>query len=532
MSDRHHQTDRRDDTGRPARRPNILWIIADQLRADHLGFGGNPIVRTPHLDRLAARGTVFDNAWVANPICMPNRCSMLTGRMPSAHGVIFNDRSLAPGSNTVARVLDEAGYRTALIGKSHLQHGLSRNVVRDQQAAPTQTTPWPAGWDTLEDPERYLNGVPEIDDFYGFRHVSFAIGHGDAVAGHHYAWAVARGADPAQLRREWGPGADALARYAGWWQVYQPTLPEAFHSTTFVTEQSIDWLGAIANSRRGGDDAPFFLQCSFPDPHHPFTPPGRWWHAYRPADMPVPSTFDDPLTHAPAHVRRIRAIAPSRNPVQMFGATRELVQHAMAAEFGLIEMMDAGIGRVLTALRQLGLEEDTIVVFTSDHGDMFGDHGLMLKATLHYQGCLRVPLVFARPGGPPARTNALASSLDLAQTFIELAGAQPFADMQGVSLAPVLADPAARVRDHVYVEEDMPLALHGSFLPLRSRTLMTERYRLSRYATGDVELYDRANDPDELHNRALDPACAGERAALTEQLLEAMTRASPLTSSA
>ncbi|MEM7219500.1 MAG: sulfatase-like hydrolase/transferase [Pseudomonadota bacterium] len=103
-----------------AKRPNVLCIITDQHRADHVGFMGNGVVRTPHLDGLAARGMVFENAWVSNPVCTPNRCTMMTGRLPSAHGVIFNDRSLPPNANTFARVLGQAGWRTALIGKSHL----------------------------------------------------------------------------------------------------------------------------------------------------------------------------------------------------------------------------------------------------------------------------------------------------------------------------------------------------------------------------------------------------------------------------
>ncbi len=510
-----------------ARRPNILWIIADQLRADHVGFGGNPVVRTPHLDALAARARVFDSAWVANPICMPNRCSMLTGRMPSAHGVIFNDRSLPWNANTCVRELAGAGYRTALIGKSHIQHGLSRNVVREQRSAPTATDPYPAGWDALENPEAYLEGIPAIDEFYGFQHVEFAIGHGDAVAGHHYQWALARGADPALLRSEWGPGGAVLQQYPDWWQIYQPALPEEFHSTTFVTEQTLAWLNQHAATPR--QDQPFFLQCSFPDPHHPFTPPGRWWNAYRAEDMPEPATFDDPLTDAPAHLRLIRKIKPNKNPVQMFGPTRELVRHAMAAEFGLIEMMDAGIGRILAHLQASGLADNTIVIFTSDHGDMFGDHGLMLKATIHYQECLRVPLLIAGPGVSAGRTPALASSLDLAQTFLDLAGVPAFADMQGHSLKPLLggAD-AATVRNHVLVEEDFPLALHGSPLPLRSRTLINARYRYSRYSTGDVELYDRQEDPRELRNLAADPGHAGLRTRMTEQLLDALTAVSPM----
>ena len=514
-------------TGPAPRRPNILWIIADQLRADHVGFGGNPVVRTPHLDALAQRATRFDQAWVANPICMPNRCSMLTGRMPSAHGVVFNDRSLAWNANTFVRQLAKEGYRTALIGKSHIQHGLSRNVVREQREAPTLANPYPAGWDSLENPERYLDTAPSIEDFYGFQHVEFAIGHGDAVAGHHYQWALARGADPRELRAEWGPGAPALARYEDWWQVYQPTLAEEFHSTTFVTEQTIAWLER--QTQKKGAAAPFFLQCSFPDPHHPFAPPGRWWNAYRPEDMPDPTNFDDPLTDAPAHLRLIRNMKPNKNPVQMFGPTREQVRHAMAAEFGLIEMMDNGIGQILAALDRLGLAQDTVVVFTSDHGDMFGDHGLMLKATMHYQPCLRVPLLIAKPGQTGSTTKGLASSLDLAQTFLDLAGAAPFADMQGVSLAPLLDDPTTRVRDHVLVEEDFPLARYGSPLPLRTRTLITERYRYSRYSSGDVELYDFETDPGELRNVAVDPGYQPVRAELSERLLDALTHIAPLT---
>jgi len=108
---------------------NVLLVITDQQRATDTGFMGNPILKTPHLDALAARAMVFDNAWVANPVCMPNRSSLMTGRMPSAHGVIFNDRSLEPGVNTFVRGFRKACYQTALMGKSHLQHGVSKNAM-------------------------------------------------------------------------------------------------------------------------------------------------------------------------------------------------------------------------------------------------------------------------------------------------------------------------------------------------------------------------------------------------------------------
>ena len=511
--------------------PNILWIVADQLRADHVGFGG-AAVRTPTLDALAERGRVFDRAYVANPICMPNRCSMLTGRVPSAHGVVFNDRSLAWGANTFVRQLKDAGYHTALIGKSHIQHGMSHNVVRKWADAPTLIDPYPAGWDTLEDPARYLSeDIPVCDDFYGFEHTEFAIGHGDMVAGHHYRWALEKGANPDDMLREPHPQSPAIERYPGWWQVYQPELAEEFYSTTFVTERSIAWLAERDNEH------PWMLQCSFPDPHHPFTPPGHWWNKYSADDMPEPSTIDDPLTDAPAHLRRIRSWPPRDQYVTMFGAERELVRHAMAAEFGMIEMMDAGIGRVLSALEERGMRENTVVVFTSDHGEMFGDHGLMLKSTMHYQGCLRVPLVIAHPdhsrqsshsspsGG---RTAALASSLDLSSTILDLCGVDAFFDMQGVSLVPVLEDPDASVRERVYIEEDMPLALLGGPLPLKTRTIVDDRYRYTRYSSGEAELYDLRDDPDEMNNLAISGRADLLRLEKSEQLADALIRYSSL----
>jgi len=480
--------------------PNILWIIADQLRADHVGFGGGA-VNAPNLEALAATSTVFDRAYVANPICMPNRCSMLTGRVPSAHGVVFNDRSLYWGANTFVRQLRDAGYRTALIGKSHIQHGMSHNVVRDYGEAATARDPLEPGWDTLEDPVRYLtDDIPRFEDFYGFQHAEFAIGHGNTVTGHHLRWALEKGADPADLVMEPTPESPALERYPGWWQIFQPRLPEEFYSTTFVTERSLDWLDGRDES------SPWCLQCSFPDPHHPFTPPGKWWSRYDPADMPQPATFDDPLTDAPAHLKKIQSWEPRGDYVNMFGPSRDLVSHAMAAEFGMIEMMDEGIGRILTRLDELGQRDNTVIVFTSDHGEMFGDHGLMLKGTMHYQGCLRVPLLVSAPGisgAEGSRTQALASSLDLSSTLLDLAGVGGFADMQGVNLTPVLADPSARVRESILVEEDMPLARLGGPLPLKTRTVVNDRYRYSRYSSGEQELYDLVDDPGELVNLAV-----------------------------
>ena len=246
--------------------------------------------------------------------------------------------------------------------------------------------------------------------------------------------------------------------------------------------------------------------------------------------MPEPETFDDPLTDAPAHLKTIRDWGPRRHYVSMFGATRELVRHAMAAEFGMIEMMDEGIGRVLATLDELGLRDNTIVIFTSDHGDMFGDHGLMLKSTMHYQGCLRVPLVVATPDGAGQRTRSLASSLDLSSTILDLTGTEAFADMQGVSLTPVLENPGTSVRAAALVEEDMPLAALGGPLPLKTRTLVNERYRYSRYSSGEVELYDLDSDPHELNNLAVKNRAPEVSARLAEQLADQLIAHSSMAS--
>ncbi|MEZ5229914.1 MAG: sulfatase-like hydrolase/transferase [Acidimicrobiales bacterium] len=262
----------------PGRRPNVLFIITDQQRADHVGFAGNEIVQTPNLDALAARGTVFDSAWVANPVCMPNRSTIMTGRMPTAHGVIFNDRSLDWGANTFVRQFLAAGWRTALIGKSHLQHGLSRNAVVPIGSSGAFDDPWPPGWNTLEDHESFADGPPDFPpSFYGFEHVELSIDHGSRITGHHLQWALDRGGVYEQLVVPMTDEAPAKRRSDRWWQVYEPPYGPELHSTTFVAEQTSAFIEEAA---AGG--SPWLVMASFPDPHHPMTPPKRMVRPPRP----------------------------------------------------------------------------------------------------------------------------------------------------------------------------------------------------------------------------------------------------------
>lgn len=499
----------------PSTGPSFLFLITDQHRPDHTGFGGNPVLETPHLDALAARSICFDRAYVANPICMPNRSTILTGRQPSVHGTRVNGISLDPSNETFVRVLAEAGWRTALIGKGHFQNmghgpGAAENFFRTPGDARIPSLE--EGWDLWENLDRHrAERVVMPERYYGFDHVDLTIDHGDRCGGHYYQWLLAQGVSPDALQgRE-----NALRRYDGWDQIYQTALPEELYPSSYITEQTLAWLDAAAR-----EDAPFFLYCSYPDPHHPFTPPGRFYDRYDPRSLPLPESFDDPHERSlPVYRTRLRHRGKQLFPVAPFSPSEDQWRHAAAAEYGMIQLIDDGVGRILARLDELGLADDTVVVFTADHGDMFGDHGMMLKGGMHYEGCVRVPLLVSGPGRQPGRSRSLAGSLDLAQTLLELAGVPAYHGMQGVSLVPVLDDPEAKVRDDLVIEEDELFDMAGTGGHLRMRTLVTDDARFTLYHGSEQgELFDLCSDPAELDNRFAIPGDRGRRDELGERL--------------
>ncbi len=499
---------------------NVLFVCTDQHRADHVGFGGNEVVQTPNLDGLAARGTVFDRTYVANPVCMPNRSSILTGRLPSAHGVVFNDRSLDWGANTFVRRLSDAGYRTQHIGKAHIQIHAA-HMFPDGEGIPAGWDTERHRWDGLESSGRYVDDDPgPVEDFYGFDQAEFCLGHGAAIGGHHLPWAIDRGLDPATAGG--GPKSPSLFRSEHWWQVSKPAYAEELHSTEFVTSRSVEFIESAATKPE-----PWFLFASYPDPHHPFTPPGDWFDRHDPNDMVLPESFHDPVDHLPEYLRTMSADAGARGPMRIGEAA---LRDAMAAQYGSIEMIDDGVGRMLAALEASGQLDDTIVVFTADHGDMFGDHGFMLKGGFVFEGTTRVPLVIARPGASSVRTTSLASSLDIGSTILDLAGVDSYNGVQGVSLAPVLDDHQAEVRRHVLIEEDVPdYGIWSNVVPEHSRTLVTSDARITRYSTGEGELYDLAEDRGERKN-LFDQSVGRElRHELTDQLADALVSAADYT---
>ncbi len=536
-----------------ARRPNFLLFITDQHRADHLGCAGDPVLATPHIDALAAQGLRFSQCHVATPICQPNRASLMTGRLPSAHGLQMNGRELSLGEWTFVEQLREAGWRTALAGKAHLQ-----NIT-------PVPPPWPAAGQRLPQdarrpfPGRYGQEVGkrwdedpswELDlPYYGFERVALSIGHADEQQGHWRRWLRAQ-FPPGEADRLIGPDnaipTPGLALGA-LRQAWRTRVPEALYPTAWIAQQTCAMLAEFAQEK-----APFFLQCSFPDPHHPFTPPGRYWDLYRPDDMALPATFDAEGVDAPpalAWLREQRRANPQFKPgYGAFACTPQEAREALALNHGSLACIDDAVGRVMAQLHALGLADDTVVLFTADHGELLGRRGLMFKGGLHDDALTRVPFIWrdpaqvtrreaglARPatragadgaaasGSTGRVVNALAQTTDIAATVLARAGLSPANGMHGRSLLPVINGEAEAVREALLVEEESQRADFGMDRRVRMRTLRDHRHRLTFYdGQPGGELYDLQADPMELRNLWNDPGAKALRGEMMERLARAM----------
>ena len=502
------------------RRPNFILFVTDQQRADHLGCYGHPVLRTPAVDGLARRGVAFDNCHVASPVCMPNRASLMTGRMPSLHGVRMNGIPLSTGAVTFVDLLRDAGYRTALIGKSHLQTfsgqpayggprperagfhragGALAEAVRHDFRAPAYRQEAPSG------------GASSVAlPFYGFDHAELVTGHGDACGGAYAQWLRARAPEVDKLQG----AANQLPHDYICPQAVRTALPEELYSTSYIAERATAWLDAA-------DGGPFFLMVSFPDPHHPFNPPGRYWDAYRPEDMPVPAAFErkdwTPPPHVAALHREREQGEAALQGMNSIGCTLQEALEARALTCGMIEMIDDAIARVLAALERSAAAGRTVIAFTSDHGDHLGDHRLLLKGAEPYGEITRVPFIWADPDGPSGeRAAGMAQTIDIPATILERARVAPFHGMQGRNL---LAGPA---RDAAFIQYDHQRPHPGLGGPPRVHSLVDRRWRLSVFDGQDRgEFYDLEADPGEFCNLWAAPEAAADKARMMERLLRA-----------
>ena len=519
-----------------AKQSNFILIITDQHRADHLGCYGNQVVRTPNIDRLAQGGTRFDRFYVATPICMPNRATLMTGRMPSLHGARQNGIPLSLTATTFVDIMRAAGYHTALIGKCHLQ-SISGNLptIGMPEPDPSLTAPpehLREADNTLSRHGRYDQELPSTWErepdfeptlpYYGFNHVELAIGHGDKAVGHYARWLKARHADPDSLR---GPNNQLAGNSYIAPQAWRTRVPEELYPTAYVAERTIKFL---ENYSRTDRSQPFYIQCSFPDPHHPFTPPGRYWDMYDPAAISLPPSFHSSERPIPAHLQKLydeRAQDKSNKDGQRtFAVTEREAREATALTYGMISMVDDAIGNIMGWLRMLRLDEDTVVLFTSDHGDFMGDHRLLLKGALHYRGLIRVPFIWHDPKVESVGivNPGLCGTLDIARTVLTRAGLRGPNGMQGANLLPAVHGESPG-HDSLVIEEHQRRGYMGFANNFRARSLITQDYRLTLYEGADWgELYAFKSDPDEMNNLWNDVSSRDRRYELTEQLARRM----------
>ena len=503
-----------------SKRPSILVFITDQQRADYLGCAGHPVLRTPAIDSIAEGGTRFERFYVANPVCMPNRAALMTGRHTSVNGVRTNGCPLPLDANTFVRKLHGAGYRTACLGKSHLQtmSGMRFPQYSFSDPGPDQSGEawfrYAQGDYEQESWEAFGSGAdPTNRPYYGFDTTALVTMHGDGTSGHYLHWLRDRLPDC----ENYIGAPNQLPHNHTCPQAVRTAIPEELYSTSYIADQAASWI-----AERAHEDQPFFGFVSFDDPHHPFNPPGRYWDMYCPDDFDLPDNFFNSDTDVLGRLKSQDLEARSKTPF-LFPVSEQEAREAMALTCGMIAMIDDAIDRVLRALEDSGQADDTIVIFTSDHGDMLGDQGLLLKGGPHYQPVVRVPFIINDPANAdqPATTDALASTIDIAQTILEAAGVEEYNGMQGKSVLPLIRGESFQ-RDALLIEDEGGSPVMGFGLEPVIHTLQTDRYRMSVFG-GEAygELFDLQEDPHELSNLFNEPSVQSLKADLTMQFLQA-----------
>lgn len=476
--------------------PNILWICSDQQRWDTLNCYGNRFVTTPNLDRLAARGVRFDNAFCQSPVCTPSRASFLTGRYPRTTRCRQNGQNIPADEVLVTRLLAEAGYVGGLAGKLHIS------------AAHPSVSP---------------NGEQRIADGYSVYHWS-----------HTPLPSKITSTDAAHSFPLWNPGVND---YTAWLDArgerytrtpfedsryVQTSVRADIHQTAWCAEMAIEFIQA-----RAEDGQPWFFSVNPFDPHHAFDPPLEQLQPYlaRLDEIPLPNYRPGELAGKPIfqqqdHLGAYNSPGDYAVP-EMSERDHRLI---IAAYWAMCDLIDSQVGRLLDALEESGQAENTIVIFMSDHGEMLGDHGFYLKGPHFYEPAIHVPLIVAGPGIPAGRVSrALVELTDLAPTLLDACALPRHPGMQGRTLWPLLRGdaPLDSFREDIYCE--FYNALSGHKNPQAHATCVrTEQYKLAVYhGIGAGELYDLIADPNETFNRWQDPTYAPVK---TEMLLRLTDR--------
>ncbi|APX32602.1 choline-sulfatase [Brachybacterium sp. P6-10-X1] len=456
-------------------RPNIVVIQADQMAAQALGAYGDPAARTPHIDALAAGAAVYDRAYCNTPLCAPSRASMMTGRMPSDIDCYDNGDDFAASTPTFAHHLRAAGYHTALVGRMHFigpdqHHGFEQRLTTDV---------YPADMDMVPDWRR------ELDD-----------------------------------RLQWYHDADAV-HTAG---ASQATVQQDFDDeVTFRTLRHLN--DRVRANQAAGERIPFLMVTSFIHPHDPYEPPQEHWDRFEDVDIPGPAHPEVPDPAQDPHSHRLRAMSG----FDQRETTDEEVRRARRSYYAAVSYIDDQIGKVRERLETLGLAEDTVIVVTSDHGDMLGEKGLWFKMS-PYEESSRVPMIIRGPEHlvPQGRYENPVSLLDLMPTLLELAGTDPEVTSAGSSeqqIAPArrglsLLESARRERSGRSGPQDRDVTIEylaeGTLRP--QLTLVRGQYKLVVCPGDPDQLFDLVADPSELRSVADAPEHAEVVASMRAQL--------------
>lgn len=450
--------------------PNIVFIMADQLAAAFVGCYGSGVDSTPTLDRLASEGVRFTRAYAHSPICAPNRATIMTGRSNEIHGIVVNNLQLGTENPTYPMVLQRRGYRTGGFGKFHLT---------------SMQLPLPNDFSYLGYDESIPTEDPRLGpwlDWIAREHPGY---YGPALA---TCWAMPYldryGPDKRDLRPEWEAARAEFLQprvaASGWNLMYTHPLPAELNQTTYITNCGIDFMERHLAEH---PDQPFMCHMSYVNPHDPYDPPEPYDTMFAPEEM------SDPL---PMAWEGIGVYEKHRRSFHRFGeyaADVQNVRRMRAMYHGSIRLIDDQIGRVVRFLEERGLADNTIICFTTDHGDMMGDHGLITKGVMHYDKSVRVPLIVW--GGDTARgvvSDRLTPSLDLFPTLCQWGGAHLLPPHEGRSLLPILQgepDPAPWEEITIQVQT--------------TRSIITaEGWRLSLLKPDRRgQMFDLVHDPDE-----------------------------------
>ncbi len=456
-------------------RPNILWYCTDQQRFDTIGSLNNPHIQTPRLDAFMNQATTFTHAFCQSTICTPSRASFLTGQYPSAVHVNRNGGDFYPpefAHRLLPRRLADSGYECGLVGKLHLA-----GAGRGQE--------------------------PRVQD--GYTYFQYSHSHkGPLDAGHDYAdWMRGQGGEPAELMEGLSPDTyrDG-AKVKSFGGLYEPTegddnIPPHLHQSHWCTVKSKEFI-----SRNRHDDQPWLLSVNPFDPHPPFDAPWDYYRRYDPDTLPGSHFEDGDLEH---QQKLVDAGVDFQSKPQHPDAWQD--KKIQASYYASIELLDEEFGNLLDFLDDTGQRENTIIIFTSDHGESLADHGLILKGCRLMEGMVRVPLMISWPGHfqQDVVSDALVELMDIAPTLYEAAGEEIPYWVQGRSLTGILTGDAPKdehrdfVRTEFYGAIDHPDGTHATMY-------RDHRWKLIMFHGKDLyELYDLENDPWEHNDLSDDP---------------------------